>query len=106
MALNHVKGGHKVRLEPVASPLTRTVALVKTDRFEAVQLVLRAGTRVQPHSVDGFATIYCIEGAVSLDGPRKLALATGDWMYLDRGEEHGLTASEDTSLLLTVLFDG
>ena len=105
MALDHVKAGDRVRLQSIASPHTRTAALVKTDRFETVQLLLRAGTTVQRHSVDGFATLYCIEGAVTLEGRRKVALERGDWIYLERGQEHGLTASEDSSILLTILFD-
>jgi quercetin dioxygenase-like cupin family protein len=40
-----------------------------------------------------------------LDANRQTELESGDWIYLDRGEEHGLRATSDSSLLLTVLFD-
>jgi quercetin dioxygenase-like cupin family protein len=34
-----------------------------------------------------------------------IILHGGDWVYLERGERHGLNATEDSSLLLTILFD-
>lgn len=105
MALHHVAPGEKVRLPPAGSADARTSALVKNDGFEAAQLVLRAGTTIQRHSVPGYAIVYCIEGCVILDANSETKLRAGDWIYLDRNEEHGLRAMEDSSLLLTVLFD-
>lgn len=34
------------------------------------------------------------------------SLRPGDWVYLDRGAPHSLSAFLDSSLLLTVHFDG
>jgi hypothetical protein len=32
-------------------------------------------------------------------------LTSGDWLYLDGGDMHSLKALQDSSLLLTILFD-
>jgi quercetin dioxygenase-like cupin family protein len=105
MALHHVDPGEKVHLPSASSQEARTAALVKTDRFETAQLVVRAGATIQRHSVPGYAIIYCIEGSVFLEANEDIHLESGDWIYLDRDEEHGLRATQDSSLLLTVLFD-
>ena len=105
MALHHMVAGEKVRLESVTNPDSKTVALVKTDAFEAVQLVLRSGDRIAAHAVPGFATIQCLEGSVTLHAAPDVNLEAGEWMYLDRGERHSVSAHEDSSLLVTILFE-
>lgn len=107
MALAHAAPGEKVHLPPLASMPAdaKTSALVKTDSFEAIHLVLRSGMRISPHAVDGFVTLHCLEGSVVLETSSNVGLHSGDWIYLDHGEQHGLTAIEDSSLLLTILFD-
>lgn len=108
MALMHAAPGEKVALAPFSArtPEGRTTALVKTDRFEAVRLVLRAGTSIAPHAVEGYFTLQCLDGAVTLEtSSRTIELAPGDWVYLERGERHGLSARADSSLLLTIMFD-
>lgn len=105
MALHHVHPQEKIGLASVADPTAKTSALVKTDGFEAVQLVLRAGDDIASHSVPGHATIHCLEGLVLLSMNEQVRLAAGDWLYLDRGQEHSLSAIDDSSLLVTILFD-
>jgi quercetin dioxygenase-like cupin family protein len=105
MALHHVAAGEKVRLASVASADAKTAALVKSDAFEAVQIVLRSGDTIAAHSVPGFATILCVEGSVTLDRERPVNLEAGDWVFLDRGERHSVSAQEDSSLLVTILFE-
>ena len=105
MALHHVRPAEKIHLTPVAHPAAKTSALVKTDAFEAVHLVLRAGDDIPSHSVPGYATIHCLEGLVLLNMTEQLQLAAGDWLYLDRGQEHSVSAIEDSSLLVTILFE-
>jgi quercetin dioxygenase-like cupin family protein len=107
MALRHFDPGEKARLTAPGdlAEETRSRALVKTDRFEAVNLVLRAGSNIASHSVDGPITLQCIEGRVVLETSRgEIELEAGDWVYLEGGDEHGLRAAEDSSLLLTILF--
>ena len=108
MALPHVSAGDKVYLGPVgpaAIETTKTHAIVKTDRFEAARLVLPAGAKIPPHAVAGQISLYCIEGAVLLAAGAIVEMGPGDWIYLDGGAQHGLEAKEDSSLLLTILFD-
>lgn len=105
MALHHVQPAEKIHLMPVADPAAKTSAFVKTDGFEAVQLVVRAGDDISSHSVPGYATVHCLEGRVLLNTAEPVELAAGDWLYLDRGQEHSVSAIEDSSLLVTILFD-
>lgn len=108
MALLHAAPGEPVHLPTISSiPAdARSSALVKTDRFEAAVLLVRAGTSIAPHAVVGYCTLQCLEGLVTLEtGEAEIELKGGDWVYLERGERHGVTAAEDSTLLLTILFD-
>lgn len=107
MALEHVAPGEKVDLSVLGATRSgaKTSALVKTESFEAVHLVLGSGSTIQPHAVDGPITLQCLRGAVILEARDKVELQAGDWLYLDPGEQHGLTALQDSSLLLTIIFD-
>ena len=40
-----------------------------------------------------------------LEAGRRIEMGAGDWVHLDPGERHALSASEDSALLLTILFD-
>lgn len=109
MALPHAEPGEKVSLPALSyspAPSLKTTALVKTDRFEAIHLVLRSGTDIPEHAVAGYLTLQCLEGSATLetDG-RSIELEAGDWIYLERNERHGLSAARDCSLILTILFD-
>lgn len=105
MALHHVAPGEKVELARAGSADAKTSALVKTDAFEAVQIVLRPGDTIAPHAVPGFATVLCLDGSVTLDAAEPVKLGAGDWVYLDRGERHSVAAHENSSLLVTILFE-
>lgn len=106
MALHHASSGEVVDLSPLGSelPRTQTTALVKTDSFEAIRLVLKAGGEMPAHQVSGKFTLHCLEGRVAIDLPdRAFELAAQQWVYLDGGIPHGLRAIEDSSLLLTIM---
>jgi quercetin dioxygenase-like cupin family protein len=105
MALHHVVPGEIFHLRSVEDPRANTAALVKTDGFEVAQLLLRKGDVISAHAVPGYATIHCIEGCVTLGVAGQVKLSAGDWIYLDRGERHSVLAHEDSSLLVTILFD-
>jgi quercetin dioxygenase-like cupin family protein len=105
MALHHVRPAEAIRLPSVAEPTAKTAALVKTDGFEAVHLVVRAGDEIASHSVPGHAMVHCLEGLVLLHTTEEVRLAAGDWLYLDRDQEHSVAAVEDSALLVTILFD-
>ena len=107
MALSHARSGQVVPLPALKSGLTErsSFALVKSDRFEAMRLNIPAGTTVPAHQLSGYMTLSWREGRVSL-APVAAELGEGEWVYLDRGTSHGITAVEDSSLLLTMIFDG
>ena len=106
MALHHVAPGEKVRLANLANVRAPgAIALVKNDGFETVQLILEAGQHISEHAVPGHCTIHCLEGSVILQTERLIELAEGDWLYLDRGEKHSVSATQPAVLLVTILFD-
>ena len=106
MALHHAKPDEVVDLRPLGGELAsaKTSALVKLDRFEAMRLIVRAGTTIPSHEVPGYITLHCLEGRVVLD-PSAVELCAGDWVFLDRGAPHSIHGIEDSSLLLTIFFD-
>jgi quercetin dioxygenase-like cupin family protein len=108
MALHHAQHGEVVHLLDLAisGEDAHTTALVKTQTFEAIHLVVHADAAIRPHHVAGQATLHCLRGRVSvLLGDAAAILQAGDWMYLDGGEEHGIEGIEDAALLLTIIFE-
>jgi quercetin dioxygenase-like cupin family protein len=109
MALKRAAPREVVSLQPFGAALSgaRTAAIVKTAAFEAVRLVVGKGSVIPSHKVPGHSTLHCIEGRVrlGLEGG-DLDLRAGDWVYLEGGEPHSVAGVEDSSLLLTILFDG
>jgi quercetin dioxygenase-like cupin family protein len=107
MALKHVEPGEVAHLHPLGAALasSTTSALMKSERFEAVRLIIPAGTTIPTHKVQGFITLLCLDGHSVLGIDREMELRPGDWTYLERGTPHSLRAVEDSALLLTILFD-
>jgi quercetin dioxygenase-like cupin family protein len=106
MALHHLDPREKIHLPSVdPSRRVKTSALVKTDRFEALELVLRAGEDIPSHAVPGYATVHCLQGRVVIEAAGTIELTAGDWLYLDGGRPHSVLALEDSSVLVTILFD-
>ncbi len=106
MAIRHSRSGEISCLPSTDDPVARTVALARTPSFEAIHLVLRAGESIPSHQVAGSMTLYCVEGHVRFTGGSPPELRTGDWLFLDPETPHALEALADSSLLLTILFDG
>lgn len=107
MALKHAKPGEVANLSPLGSRLaaTRTHAIVCTSSFEAVRLIVLAGTELPSHKVPGRIMLHCIEGYARLElTDETIDLRAGDWVYLDGDVPHSLKGIEDASLLLTILF--
>ena len=108
MALNHARSGEVVHLGPPGAALNegKTAAIVKSERFEAMRLVIREGMEIPSHAVSGIITLHCLEGSVELglqSGP--VELAAGDWLYLGDGEAHSLKGLRHSALLMTVIFN-
>jgi quercetin dioxygenase-like cupin family protein len=106
MALYHAKPGEIVDLKPIGPGLRggTTVAIVKTEHFEAIRLIIPAGAEIPQHKVAGEITLHCLEGHIELGvHPTPIALKANEWVYLEGGAPHSVKAIEDTSLLLTML---
>ena len=106
MALPHANSGEPVDLRPLGSslPEARTRALVKTDSFEAIRLVVPAGGSLPPHKVSGKFTLHCLEGRVRLGlSQETVELSADEWVYFDGGVMHSVEGIENSSLLLTIM---
>jgi quercetin dioxygenase-like cupin family protein len=65
-------------------------------------MALTSGTKLGEHVTNGPATLQVLRGAVTItaqDG--EVSVGTGQWATVPR-DEHGLTANEDSVVLLTV----
>lgn len=106
MAMVHARPGEPIDLHPLGAGLAaaKTIALFKSRDLELIRLVLPAGKSMPPHSVAGELTFQCIEGAldVTVDG-RSHTLRAGQLLYLTGQVQHGVTALEDSSALLTLV---
>lgn len=108
MALKHAQPGEIVDLRPLGDAFAeaKSSAIVRTSSFEAIRLVVPAGTEIPTHKVSGRIMLHCLEGraALGLSGGTT-ELAAGDWLYLEGDEPYSVLGVEDASLLLTILFD-
>ena len=108
MAIPHAAPGLPVDLRRQAEKLSesQTSALVKTDAFEAIRMVIPAGHEVcSNHRVDGPITIHCLEGQIDFiaDGDKR-AVRAGQWLFLPGGVPHTISGVDDSLVLLTVIF--
>jgi quercetin dioxygenase-like cupin family protein len=107
LAMHHANPGEVFDLAPLGSNLkdARTTAIVKSEAFEVVRLIVHAGVDIKTHQVDGPITLHCLEGRALLSLHKTtLELSGGQWVYLEGGVPHSIRGIEDTSLLLTILF--
>ena len=106
MSLPHAISGEPVDLAPLGPSFreARTSALVKTDSFEAIRLVIPAEGSIPPHKVSGKFTLHCLEGRVRLGlSEGAVELAANEWVYFDGGVLHSLEGVENSSLLLMIM---
>ena len=108
MSLHHASPGEAIdiRRGSEALPEEKSCALVKTERFEVMRLILLEGQQVPAHHVEGPLTLQCLEGSVTLKTlPSTTELHAGDWLYIDSAEPFSLHADADSALLMTVIFE-
>lgn len=109
MALHHPISGEVVDIRPLRDKLldTPSTALVRTDDFEVMRMVLPAGKSVPEHHIEGELTIQCLEGTIELQAHEKTQqLHSGDLVYLQGGVPHALYALENCAILVTMLRKG
>ena len=107
MALKHAVSGESVDLRPTGhlSNEERTRAIVRTRHFEAVRLILPAGTDIPSHKFSGQIMFHCIEGHAQIGlESGTIDLLAGHWVYLDEGEPHSVKGVEASTILMTILF--
>lgn len=107
MALHHYSPGEVASLStpPGGLESLHTHALAKTDRFEAIRLIVPAAGAIASHAVPGLVTLHCLTGKVHLqrtDGT--VVMKEGDWVHLSPGEQHSLQGCERASLLMMIIF--
>jgi quercetin dioxygenase-like cupin family protein len=106
MAIPHAKSGEVIDVRPLGDALKKTIThtIIKTDHLEVIRIVLPAGKNLPPHQVPGEITVQCVEGKVEFTiGQIARELTAGALIYVEGGREHSLRASEDSSLLVTIL---
>jgi quercetin dioxygenase-like cupin family protein len=109
MALHHALSGELIDIRPLKENLKNapTISLYKSNRLEVFRMVLLAGKAMPSHQVDGEVTIQCLEGNIELAVAKTSQLMReGDLTCLAGSETHGLTAVENSSVLVTILLHG
>lgn len=106
MALHHPTSGEVVDIRPLGDKLvdTPSTALVRTDGFEAMRMILPAGKFVPQHHVPGELTIQCLEGTVELQAhDRTIPMRAGELVFLAGDVPHALYALENSAILVTMV---
>lgn len=103
MAIKHLQHGQVLDLNTFHA--AGSAALVKTQAFEVIRVVVKAGKSLPSHKVDGPITVQCLSGQCDfLVGEDSHQLSPGKWLYLNGGTMHAVEATESTTLLVTILF--
>lgn len=108
MAIQHAQPGELIDVSPLGSSLgsARTSTLVKSEGFEVIRLVMSAGREIPEHHTQGVIIVQCLEGRVEFRmSGNSVELSAGQMIYLEPGEPHAVRCIEDTSFLVTILFD-
>lgn len=107
MATHHAVAGEVVDLQAWAFdvPAQHSKTITKTDHMELARIALKAGEEWRSHQVEGPIVVHCLTGRVRCSAlGRDFDLESGQLVHLAGGEPHGLTALEDSVLLLTIVF--
>lgn len=108
MALSHASPGEIIDVRPYGANLAgaKTTTLFKTERMEAVRVVMAAGKEIASHKAPSEITVQCLEGVIEFVAMgKKQSLRAGELIYLAAGEPHAVKCIEDASFLLTILLE-
>lgn len=109
MSLHHATPGELIDIRPLGDKLvdSASLALVRTDDFEVMRLVLPQGKSIPEHRIEGELTLQCLEGSVEVEalGQRR-QLRAGQMIYLQGNTPYALAAPENASVLMTMLRKG
>jgi quercetin dioxygenase-like cupin family protein len=108
MAIPHAGPGIPVDLQFNGETLkaAQTTALVKTNQFEAIRLVIPEGHEVcRQHRVEGPITVHCLHGEIAFTADEESrSVREGHWLFLPGGVPHTIKGVRDAIVLLTVMF--
>lgn len=77
--------------------------LAKYPDFRIVLILMKSGTRMRQHRVEGRISIQQLKGEVRIYlADREVSLSTGHLLVLDCGVLHDVEALEESALLLTI----
>lgn len=80
--------------------------LVKHAGLRIVLITLKQGTRIKEHQAEGTVSIHSISGRLQLHvDEQTLDVPTGGLLVLERGFAHDVEALEDSTFVLSVVFD-
>lgn len=105
MAQPHLRSGQIGSVLPLGAQLadTPSFALLKANQLEVMRVVLLAGKSMPVHQVPGEITVQCLEGVLEFRAySQEHLMQAGDFLHLDGGVPHSLTAREDCSVLVTI----
>ena len=107
MAVPHATTGDVINLCELLDEVEthHSRALVKTDTFEAMLVQVAKGATMDTDTAPAPLIAQGISGKVrfAVNGAER-DLGPNDWMYLERDAPETITALEDSTFLLTVLF--
>jgi quercetin dioxygenase-like cupin family protein len=106
MAIHHAASGDLVDLRPLGLPLddTQSRTILRDEQLKVMRLVLPSGKELPEHAVNGPITMYCLEGAIDVTAHGSCrTMRAGDFMYLAGKVAHVLRATEDASMLVTLV---
>ena len=108
LATSHSCPGSTIDIRPLGERIasSKTHTLFKTELMEAIRLVLPAGKKIAEHKAPGEITVQCLEGRVKFEiGDESHDMRAGDFLYLEAAKPHAVEAIEDSSVLVTIVFD-
>jgi len=106
MATHHASSGEIIDLRPLGAPLddTQSTTLLHDEQLRVMRFVLPAGKELPEHAVEGPITMHCLEGAIDVTAHGSCkTMHVGDFMYLAGKVPHALRATEDASVLVTIV---
>ncbi len=106
MALHHLESGEVANLMNQGGDAlsTQSVALFKSEQLEVIRLRLPLGRSMPMHQVAGEITVQCLEGVIDFETPDGVQqLQAGQMLFLRGGVPHSLLATEDASVLVTIV---
>ncbi len=83
------------------------VTLVKHSDLRVVLIVMRAGARLQEHHAEARISVHTLSGHTRLHLPHApVDLPAGHLLALEKGIPHDLEAVEESTVLLTIAWQG